>query len=251
MLFGGALAGAVRASVTPLGGPATLQAWRDLLAAPEFRDAVVFTLRTAALSTVLAAAVAVAVALRARRSGTLVRSLLALPVPVPHLFVAVLAVLWLAPGGLAERLLGGLPFTLIRDTHGLGIVAVYVYKEAPFLLILMLAALGRGHTERDEATAALGLSPFQRLRWVTWPTIRGPLVIGCTPVFAYAMGAFEVPLAVGPSYPQTIAEYAFSSTEGDLISGQSTAAAALLVSSLVSIVLAAVIVRAARDPQGA
>ncbi len=250
VLFGGALVGTVRTSVLPLGGHATLNAWRALFGDPDFADAVTFTLRTAALSTLLAALVALAVGMAARRSGTRVRALLALPVPVPHLLVASVAVLWLAPGGLAERLLGGLPFTLVRDRAGLGIVLVYVYKEAPFLVLLLLASMGQGHRERDEAAAALGVSPAQRLRWVTWPTVRGPLVVGSIVVFAYALGAFEVPLALGPSYPPTVAEYALQATHADLVTGQSTAAAALLLSALTSMLLAAVAVRSARDPQG-
>jgi len=250
VLFGGALVGTVRTSVLPLGGRVTLHAWRALLDDPQFSDAVAFTLRTAALSTLLAALVALAVALAARGSSTRVRALLALPVPVPHLLVASVAVLWLAPGGLAERLLGGLPITLVRDRAGLGIVLVYVYKEAPFLILLLLAAMGQGHRERDEAAEALGVSPSQRLRWVTWPTIRGPLVVGSIVVFAYALGAFEVPLALGPSYPATVAEYALQATQSDPIAGQSSAAAALLLSALTSMLLAAVAVRAARDPQG-
>lgn len=49
VLFGGALAGTVRTSVLPLGGHATLHAWRVLFGDPGFADAVTFTLRTAAL----------------------------------------------------------------------------------------------------------------------------------------------------------------------------------------------------------
>jgi len=194
VLFGGALVGTVRTSVLPLGGHVTLHAWRALVNDSGFTDAATFTLRTAALSTLLAALVALAVALSAR-SSTRVRALLALPVPVPHLLVASVAILWLAPGGLAERLLGGLPVTLVRDRAGLGIVLVYVYKEAPFLVLLLLASMGQAHRERDEAAAALGVSPSQRLRWVTWPTIRGPLVVDAlsTTVHAYPT------LAEGPS----------------------------------------------------
>ncbi|MBA2638123.1 MAG: ABC transporter permease subunit [Solirubrobacterales bacterium] len=250
LLFGGALVGAARVSLVPLGEGATLDAWRALLHDPMFADAVVFTVRTALLSTALAALVALGLALAVRRRGALVRTLLALPVPVPHLLVATVAVLWLAPGGLADRVLGGLPVVLVRDPAGLGIVLVYVYKEAPFLLLLVLAALGRGHQEHDEAAAALGVTPLQRLRWVTWPTVRSPLVVGSIVVFAFVLGAFEVPLAVGPSYPPTVAEYAREATQGDLIAGQSTAAATLLLSAVASIALAALAVRAARDPQG-
>ena len=250
LLFGGALVGVARVSFIPLQQEATLDAWSDLFDDPVFADAVLFTVRTALLSTTLAALVALGLALAVRRRGRLIRILLALPVPVPHLLVATVAVVWLAPGGLADRALDGLPLTLVRDPAGIGIVLVYVYKEAPFLLLLVLAALGRGHQESDEAAAALGLTPLQRLRWVTWPTVRSPLVVGSIVVFAFALGAFEVPLAVGPSNPPTIAEYARQATQGNLISGQSTASAALLLSAIGSIALAAIAVRAARDPQG-
>ena len=250
LLFGGALAGAVRTSVLPLGQDATLATWSSLLHAPELVDAALFTLRTALISTLLAAAVAVAIALAVWRRGTWVRALLALAVPIPHLLVATVAVLWLAPGGLAERVLGALPITLVRDRAGLGVVLVYVYKEAPFLALLLLAAMGQGYREREEACAALGASASQRLRWVTWPTIRGPLVVGSIIVFAYVLGAFEVPLALGPSYPPTLAEYAFNATRGDLISGQSTAAATLLLTSVAAMLLAVLAVRLAKDPQG-
>ncbi len=69
-------------------------------------------------------------------------------------------------------------------------------------------------------------------------------------MFAYALGAFEVPLALGPSYPPTVAEYALQATQSDLITGQSSASAALLLTALASMLLAALAVRAARDPQG-
>lgn len=249
LLFGGALVGVARVSFRPLEQEATLHAWSELFDDPVFADAVLFTVRNALLSTTLAALVALGLALAVRRRGRLIRILLALPVPVPHLLVATVAVMWLAPGGLADRALGGLPLTLVRDQAGMGIVLVYVYKEAPFLLLLVLAALGRGHQESDEAAAALGLTPLQRLRWVTWPAVRSPLMVGSIVVFAFVLGAFEVPLAVGPSNPPTIAEYARQATQGDLISGQSIASAALLLSAVGSLVLAAIAVRAARDPQ--
>lgn len=252
LLFGGALAGAVRISVVRLDGSASLDAWRALLADPAFADAAWFSLRIALAATLASAVAAVGVALVLRGRGTLLRALVALPVPVPHLLVAVGAVLWLAPGGLADRILGGaLPVTLVRDRHGLGIVLVYVYKETPFLALLLLAALGRGVAEREEAAAVLGASPRQRLAWVVWPAIRTPLVVGCIVVAAFALGALEVPLTVGPSYPPTLAELAFQATRGDLLGGEGRAAATLLLTAAVSMVLAGLAVRLARDAQGA
>ncbi len=250
LLFGGALAGVVHASLVPLGGGVGLEAWRELLGDPAFGDALRFTAQVTAVSTALAALVALALAAVLRESGTVARALVALPVPVPHLLVATLAVVWLAPGGLAERLLGTLPVDLVRDRGGLGIVLVYVYKEAPFLVLLVLAACGGDLREREEAAAVFGAGPWQRLRWVTWPAIRGPLVVGSIIVAAYVVGSFEVPLAVGPNHPPTLATYAFEATQGDVIAGQGKAAAALLLAAATAIALALAAIRFARDVEG-
>jgi putative spermidine/putrescine transport system permease protein len=250
VLFGGALAGAIRTSLRPLGGPTSTAAWSELFADPSFHETVWFTLRVTAASTVLAALAALGIAAVLRRQGPLPRALVSVPVPVPHLLVATVAVLWLAPGGLADRILGALPVDLVRDPAGVGIVAVYVYKEVPFLVLLLLAAMGDELRDREAATAVLGATPWQRLRWVTWPAVRAPLLVGSIIVAAYVLGSFEVPLTVGPNYPVTLSEFAFQATQGDLISGESRAAAALLLSAAAAVALALAAVHFARDVEG-
>lgn len=253
LLFAGALGGALKVSLVPLGGglgDVSLRSWDALFADPAFVEGLLFTVRIALASTVLAAVAGVGLALALCRSGVALRSLAALPVPVPHLLVAVVAVLWLAPGGLADRVLGGLPVDLIRDRGGIGVTLVYVYKEAPFIALLVLAALGRALEQREEAASVLGANRRQRAAWVLWPAIRGPLVIGCVIVAAFAIGAFEVPLAVGPNSPPTLASYAFEATRGDVIAGEGRAAAGLLVAGLLAIALAAVAVRFAKSVEG-
>ncbi len=170
---------------------------------------------------------------------------------MPHLVAAVVAVLWLAPGGLAERAIGMLPVQLVRDPAGLGIVAVFVYKETPFLVLLLLAAMGRELAAREEAVAVLGASPRQRLAWVVWPAVRGPLVVGSIIVAAFVLGSFEVPLVVGPNYPPMLATLAYEATQGDVLGGEGVAAATLLLASTAAIGLAAAAVRLARSAEGA
>jgi putative spermidine/putrescine transport system permease protein len=249
LLFGGGLAGAVRQSLHPTidgAGPPGLSAWRSVLRDPAFADALRCSLQTTLLATALSAVAAVAVAAALRRHGALPRLLVALPATVPHLLVAVVAVLWLGPGGLAERAIGALPLQLVRDGAGLGVVLVYVYKETPFLVLLLLARMGRGLAQREEAAAVLGAGRCQRLCWVVWPTIRAPLVGGALIVAAFVLGAFEVPLAIGPSYPPTLATFAYDQPRLDLAAGQAKAAVALLVAAAASIALAVAAVHLAR-----
>lgn len=250
VLFGGALLGAVRQSIEPPlgGGPSTWspRTWWTLLSDPVFGDAMWFSARTTLLATALSAGLALLIAGPLRRGGPILRGLFLLPVPVPHLIVAATAVLWLGPGGLADRALGVLPVDLVRDRAGIGIVLVYVYKETPFLVMLVVAAMGRGLEQHEEAAATLGLTPGQRLRWVVWPTVRGPLAVGALIVAAFVFGSFEVPLTVGPNSPPTIAVYAYEATQNDALTGSGRAAAALLVASAASLVAALAVVRIGR-----
>ncbi|MBK8295410.1 MAG: sugar ABC transporter permease [Solirubrobacterales bacterium] len=242
LLFGGALAGAVDQSFTPpLGGGLdswSLDNWRSVFGDPVFGDALVFTLLTTAMATVLAALLALVIASLMRRGSSAARTAAAFPVPVPHMIVAVVAVLWLAPGGLADRVLGSLPINLVRDQAGLGIVLVYLFKETPFLVLLLLAVMGRRLDEQNEMAAVHGMGRWARLRWVIWPAVRVPLGIGSIIVTAFVFSAFEVPLAVGPNYPPTIGTYALEVTQTDAISGAGEAAAALLVGAAASIAFA-------------
>lgn len=245
VLFGGALVTAAATTVRDPAGRWTADVWREVFADPALSDAVWFSLRTTLAVTVLSAAMAVPIAARVR-TRLWTRAVSVLPLVVPHLIVAVLAVLWVGPGGLADRLLGELPLQMIRDRAGIGIVAVYVVKEVPFLVLLVTAAWGEPTRRREEAAAVLGAGLVTRFRFVTWPAIRLPLVTGSLVVAAFVLGAFEVPLVVGPSYPPTMATLAFEQTRAPDLAGSARAAAILLLVTALALLLAAAAARVAR-----
>jgi putative spermidine/putrescine transport system permease protein len=245
LLFGGALVGGLAGSLRGPDGAWTTAAWTAVLADPSFADALGFSVRTAIIATLLAAVLAVPVAALVREHFW-ARVGLGLPVLVPHLVVAVTAALWLAPGGLADRLLGGLPVDLVRDRAGIGVIAVYVYKELPFLALLVAAAWSPAVRRRQEAAAVLGTGRLRTLATVVWPAVRMPLVAGSLIVAAFVVGAFEVPLVVGPTYPPTLATLALEHARGSELAGQARAAALLLLTSAVALLLALPAARAAR-----
>lgn len=240
LLFGGALAGALRASLQPdpFAAGYGLGAWEQVTGDPAFAAAVRFTLAVTVGATLLSVVLAlpVAVALRGRRWA---RTLATLPLLIPHLLAAAVAVLWLGPGGLADRLLGGLPFDVIRSRTGVGIVLVYVFKEVPFLALLLLASWDEEVAAREEAAAVHGAGPVARLVHVVLPGVRTPLIAGTLVVAAFVWGSFEVPLVVGPTRPDTIATYALRVTQVADLSGRAASAAALLLAATGSLLLAA------------
>lgn len=239
LLFGGALLGAVTSSVQldPFVGAYSFDAWRAVLADPDFRSAGRFTIGVTVVTTILSVCVALPVAAALRGRGWS-RTLATLPVLVPHLLVAAVAVLWLGPGGLADRLIGGLPIDLVRSPSGAGIVLVYLVKEVPFLALLLLATWDDEVAAREEVAAVHGAGTVARFRHVVLPGVRGPLVVGTLIVAAFVFGSFEVPLAVGPTHPETLATYALRATQVADLSGRAIAAAALLVATSGALLLA-------------
>jgi putative spermidine/putrescine transport system permease protein len=163
--------------------------------------------------------VALALLLRrmARGAGSL-RLLVQLPLPVPHLVAALGLALLLAQSGLLARLLHALGLVaapanfpaLVNDRAAVGVIVTYVWKEVPFITLATLAALRAVGDELEQAARNLGASPWQAFRHVTLPLV-APAVLGAAViVFAYAIGAFEVPLLLGQSFPRSLAVEAYT-----------------------------------------
>ncbi|MGF1599182.1 MAG: ABC transporter permease subunit [Acidimicrobiales bacterium] len=209
-----------------------LAAWRRVLGDPTFRDAVGFTVWVAAASTVVAVVGAIAVASSMRRSHR-GRRALAVPVAAPHLVVATLAVVWLAPGGMADRLHATLPVGLVGNGAGWGVIVVYAAKEVPFLTLLALAALDDATVELEETAALLGANRWQRLRDVILPRLAVPMVAGGLVVAAFVIGAVEVPLLVGPTRPEMLGPYALEVVRLDGPVARADAAVAELAASAI------------------
>ena len=236
------LAGLVSTSFRPgalLGGSYGMDAWRRLLDDPGFIDALVFTLRAALISTVLSVVLAVPLALALRRSTTLMRGLVALPLPIPHLVVASVAVFWLGPSGLADRVATTLP--VIANPFGWGIILVYVLKEIPFLTLLMLAAFGEEDASREEVARLLGASRWERWKAVLLPQLVRPVLLGSVVVAAFVVGSTEVPQIVGPLSPDSLTTWSITVVRVRGPVARPDAAAALVVTSVVIVLLAGIV----------
>lgn len=247
-VFGAALIGAVVQSFQPsslVGGGLSAGAWRTVLGDRDLWDAVSFTGRVAALTTLLSAAggVLLAAMLRGARPG--VRALVALPLALPHLVLAVAVVAWLGPGGLVDRATGLQP-DIVGGRSGLGIVLVSVLKEAPFVALAALAVWDDETRRREEAAAMLGAGPARRLLFVALPRLAPAVAVASLIVAAYSLGAFEVALIAGPTHPETIATYALDQTRAPEVGAPARAAVALLLAAALSLVAAAASVRLLR-----
>ena len=219
-VVGGLFAGGVGLAIvqslvllSPLGeNQLTLSHYRSLLGDREFQRSIGLTLSLATVATGLSALGGLVLALSLRTMAMryrLVNTLLQIPLAVPHLSMAVVLLNVIAPSGLLARFghalgLIDLPADfpiLINDEYGIGIVLAYLLKEIPFVTLMLLTMLLRIGDEYEQAARTLGAASWQRLRYVTLPLLAPAALSSSLMVFAFILGAFEVPFLLGRPYP--------------------------------------------------
>ena len=146
---------------------------------------------------------------------------------VPHLVGAIGILYLLSQSGVFARLafatgLIGQPSdfpALIFDPYAIGIIVQYVWKEVPFITMILLANLQSLGADYEAVARSHGASRFQALRFVILPMLRPALMRACVIVFVFAFGAYEIPLILGQNYPAALPVLAYRAfTDVDLAS---------------------------------
>ena len=228
-------------------------AWAALWQEPQTLQALAMSLWTGLLASVLSTATAAWLLCRtfsalpgAAMSATLARGLAPL-LALPHAALAIALVALLAPSGWLLRLLSPWatgftappPWPTTQDPWGLGLVAVLVLKETPFLLWAALAQLQRPEVGQQlqqqlRLSHTLGYGPrsaWWRVAWPQlWPRLWGPLLA----VLAYNLTVVDVALVIGPGTPPTLAVLAWQWLQDadPATNAQGAAAAWLLAAAL-------------------
>jgi putative spermidine/putrescine transport system permease protein len=235
----------------------TLRHYVEILSSRDFYISLLFTLYFALASTLLSMllAVGIALVLRERFAGSRWMALLfQLPLPVPHLVAAAGIVMLLSQSGLVARLLyalGGLSTpaqfpVLVFDRWSVGAILVYVWKETPFIGLVVLATLKSIGQEYEEVARTLGASRWQCFRYVLLPLIGPGLISTSVIVFAFTFGSFEVPLLLGQRYPNVLPVRAYQLYNDPDLTLRPAAMAEGMVITMVIVLLLAFYRRLAR-----
>ncbi len=213
-LFAGGLIIAAAQSLgyyTPIGERGfTVRHYLALPGDPEFLAGLRQTLWVTITATAISAVGGTTLALALHRTATgSIRTLLQVPLALPHLAMAVVLINLIAPSGLFARIFFHFGLiaspsefpALINDRFSIGIIITYVLKEVPFIAIMVMTLLARIGDEYDDLARTLGASGWQRLRHVTLPLIAPAVISSSVIVFSFIFGAFEVPYILGRPYP--------------------------------------------------
>lgn len=198
----------------------TLAHYAALLADQRIYAGMALTFAIALSSTVIATLLALVAAMTLRRVFRGSRPLTfvyQVPLPVPHLVAAAGLVMLLTQSGVFARVLysAGLLTQpaefppIFFDRNSLGIVLVYVWKEAPFIGLVLLAILKGSALEYEEVASTLGASSWQRFRFILLPLMLPGILSTSVIVFAFMFGSFEIPLLLGVRYPEVLPVMAY------------------------------------------
>ncbi|GAB3668332.1 iron ABC transporter permease [Nocardioides korecus] len=214
----------------------------EVLGRPRVHRVLWFTVWSAAVATLVAVLAGVPVAFclhRLRFPGRdLLRAVVLVPFVLPTVVVGVAFRQLILPGGP----LGSLDL----DGTATAIVAALVFFNVSVVVRTVGAFWEAADPRAEQAAAALGATPLQVLRTVTWPALRPGIVSAASVVFLFCATAFGVVLTMGGlRYANVETEiYLLTTQELDL-----TGAAALSLLQLVVVVaLLALAARTRRTP---
>lgn len=252
LLLGSALALAPAFTQTSLVANSTGQlgqlippAFLTLLSTPGIETSAITSLVSGLLTPAISLAIVFLflAATQGNRIGNAIAKLSAPVLAIPHAAAAFALALLLAPSGVASRVIASLlgwdlppDYLFINDPNGLALILGLVLKEAPFLLLISLAALpSLGAPRRVALARTLGYKPttawLLTVAPVLYPLVRLPLFA----VIVFASSAVDVALILGPSLPPTLSVRLLEWFVAPEIESRQLASAAALLQLVVSL----------------
>ena len=234
-----------------------LSAYIGILTSPGFLRSLGLSLWIAAASTLLAAILALGTALLLRHSfpgRALISFLVQLNLTIPHVVGAIGILYLLSQSGAFARLAhaagliaGPADFpVLVNDPFATGIILLYVWKEVPFITLILLANLQSLGEDHESVARSLGATRWQAFRHVLLPMLAPGLAAASALVFAFAFGAYEVPLILGQHAPRALPVLAWQAwTDTDLATRPEAMAMAIVIAVL-GLALLALVARGLR-----
>lgn len=189
-----------------------LQEWVQVLNS-ETWDSFVYTTKIAFVSAFGALLLAYPLALYLRKSfigKSYLNAIMRVPLFVPALVAAFLILNILSFHGIFNEFLLALgiirePMRLTHDDWGIGVIAIQIWKNLPFLTLILSAALVNIPVDFEHAASNLGANALAVFRHVIFPLSIPGALTGVILVFIGVFGDYAINIIAGPLYPPSLA----------------------------------------------
>jgi putative spermidine/putrescine transport system permease protein len=192
----------------------TLENWRAILQAKESMDSLFFSLKMGLLSSVGTLVVAFPIALFFRKGGTgkgILGSIIKVPLFIPALVAAFLILNLISYHGLVNTALMRLnlinePLRMLNDKFGWGVVFIQIWKNLPFVLLIVMASLASIRDDTIDAAKNLGAGYWSIFFRMYVPLSMPGILVSMILMFIKAFGDFPICSVAGPIYPSSMAQ---------------------------------------------
>jgi putative spermidine/putrescine transport system permease protein len=174
---------------------------------------LLFTLAIVIASTILIGLVAIAIAGYLTlgenpRAVAILRWLYRWPLFIPFVVAGQVMRTFLAKNGMLNHVLIGTGLIEPLSAQSLldwrGIVVAFVWKQAPFVTLLLAGAMASIETQHVEAARNLGARRLRVLIDIILPQVRGTLLVGLVLSFVTMLSVLSVPLMINPNSPTMV-----------------------------------------------
>jgi putative spermidine/putrescine transport system permease protein len=174
---------------------------------------LLFTLAIVLLSTLLIGLVAIAIAGYLTlgenpRAVSILRWLYRWPLFIPFVVAGQVMRTFLAKNGMLNHVLIGSGLIEPLSAQSLldwrGIVIAFVWKQAPFVTLLVAGAMASLESQHIEAARNLGARRLRVLIDIILPQVRGTLLVGLVLSFVTMLSVLSVPLMINPNSPTMV-----------------------------------------------
>ena len=174
---------------------------------------LLFTLAIVLLSTVLIGLLSIAIAGYLTlgenpRAVALLRWLYRWPLFIPFVVAGQVMRTFLAKNGMLNHVLIGSgliePLSAQSMLDWRGIVVAFVWKQAPFVTLLLAGAMASLESQHIEAARNLGARRLRVLLDIVLPQVRGTLLVGLVLSFVTMLSVLSVPLMINPNSPTMV-----------------------------------------------
>jgi putative spermidine/putrescine transport system permease protein len=192
----------------------TLENWKAILQTRESMDSLFFSLKMGLLSSIGTVVVAFPIALFFRKGGTgkgILGSIIKVPLFIPALVAAFLILNLISYHGLVNTALMRLnlinePLRMLNDKFGWGVVFIQIWKNLPFVLLIVMASLASIKDDTIDAAKNLGAGYWSVFFRIYVPLSMPGILVSMILMFIKAFGDFPICSVAGPIYPSSMAQ---------------------------------------------
>ena len=253
LFFGGLILGLLQSlGFMDVGGNSrfTINAYRQLILSKDFTNSLALTLKVALVSSVLSGVLAIILIrilfiLGENRKTAIFRRIFQVPMLIPHVTAAYLIMLLLMKSGWLSSIAYFVGITksmesfpsVVNDPNNLGIILTYMWKETPFIMLMIFPIINRTQDAWLEIAQVFGARRQEFFVEVILPLIIPTWLSSVLIVFAFTFSDFEVPYLLGITYPKFISVYSYNMYYNGQLSDRPVALAANFILAIITAML--------------